>query len=166
MALSSRAEKNLAGTGNHCTADFRFLNRLCRLKCRGSIYLHIVLIMKNPKSNPTKTMLTICTGFLVIFIITKIQWMLLVALIIGLIGVLSSFLSNLIDFLWNKLAWVLSLIVPKILLSVIFYFILFPIALLSKLFRKTAVLSLENKVDSVFVNSNKEFNKSSFENPW
>ena len=122
--------------------------------------------MQNPKSNPTKTMLTICTGFIVIFIITKLQWMLLVALIIGLIGILSNFLSKQIDFLWNKLAWVLSLIVPKILLSVIFYFILFPIALLSKLFRKNAVLSLENKMDSVFVNSNKEFTKSSFENPW
>ena len=122
--------------------------------------------MQNPKSNPTKTMLTISTGFLVIFVITKLQWMLLVALIIGLIGILSNFLSKQIDFLWNKLAWVLSLIVPKILLSVIFYLILFPIALLSKLFRKSAVLSLKNKMDSVFVNSNKEFSKSSFENPW
>jgi hypothetical protein len=46
-------------------------------------------------------MLTISIGFLVIFIITKLNWALLIALVIGLIGLFSSFLSKQIEFLWT-----------------------------------------------------------------
>jgi hypothetical protein len=122
--------------------------------------------MQKIKSNPVKTMLTISTGFLVIFIITKLNWALLIALGIGLIGLFSSFLSKQIEFLWNKLAWLLSLIVPNVLLSAIFYLFLFPIALLSKIFGKNDSFKLKNNADSVFISSNKEFNKNSFEKPW
>lgn len=111
-------------------------------------------------------MLTISTGFLVIFIITKLNWALLVALVIGLIGLFSTFLSKQIEFLWTKLAWLLGLIVPNILLSAIFYLFLFPIAILSKLFGKNDAFKLKNNADSVFITSNKVFDKNSFEKPW
>jgi hypothetical protein len=122
--------------------------------------------MQKIKSNPVKTMLTISIGFLVIFIITKLNWALLIALVIGLIGLFSSFLSKQIEFLWTKLAWFLGLIVPNILLSAIFYLFLFPIAVLSKIFGKNDSFKLKNNADSVFISSNKEFNKNSFEKPW
>ena len=83
--------------------------------------------MQKIKSNPVKTMLTISTGFLVVFIITKLNWVLLISLFIGLVGMFSTYLSEQIEFLWNKLAWLLGLIVPNILLSVIFYLFLFQI---------------------------------------
>lgn len=122
--------------------------------------------MQKIKSNPVKTMLTISVGFLVIFIITKLNWALLVALIIGLIGLFSTFLSKHIEFLWTKLAWFLGLIVPNILLSAIFYLFLFPIAVLSKIFGKNDSFKLKNNADSVFITSNKVFDKNSFEKPW
>lgn len=122
--------------------------------------------MQKMKSNPVKTMLTISIGFLVIFIVTKLNWALLVSLFIGLIGVFSSYLSEKIEFLWNKLAWILGLIVPNILLSAIFYLFLFPIALLSRLFGKKDSFALKNKSDSIFVITNKTFSKKSFEQPW
>ncbi len=111
-------------------------------------------------------MLTICVGFLVIFIITKLKWMLLLSLGVGLVGLFSPFLSKYIEFLWNKLAWLLGLIVPNILLSAIFYLFLFPIALLSKLFGKKDPFVLKNNSDTVFITSNKEFDENSFEKPW
>lgn len=122
--------------------------------------------MQKIKSNPVKTMLTISIGFLVVFIITKLNWALLIALVIGLIGLFSSFLSKQIEFLWTKLAWFLGLIVPNILLSAIFYLFLFPIAVLSKVFGKNDSFKLKNNADTVFVSSNKEFDKNSFEKPW
>jgi cytochrome c oxidase subunit IV len=118
------------------------------------------------KTNPTKTILTITIGFLIVYIITDLNWALLVALFVGLAGLLSSFIAQKIDFLWMKLAWVLSLIVPNILLSLIFFAFLFPIALLSKLFGKKDPLILKNTRDSLFITSNKTFDKSSFEKPW
>jgi hypothetical protein len=122
--------------------------------------------MQKIKSNPVKTMLTISVGFLVVFIVTKLNWALLVALIIGLIGISSTFLSKHIEFLWTKLAWLLGLIVPNILLSAIFYLFLFPIALLSKVFGKNDSFKLKNNADTVFVTSNKQFDERSFEKPW
>lgn len=68
--------------------------------------------------------------------------------------------------LWNKLAWVLSFIVPNILLSLIYFLFLFPIALLSKLFGNKDPLALRNKPDSTFKTSNKAFDASSFDKPW
>lgn len=122
--------------------------------------------MQKIKSNPVKTMLTICVGFLLVFIITKIKWVLLVSLIVGLVGMFSSYLSEKIEFLWNKLAWLLSLVVPNVLLSIIFYLFLFPIAILSKLFGKKDEFLLKNNQASTFVNTNKSFSKKSFEQPW
>lgn len=122
--------------------------------------------MNRIKSDPTKAILTITVGFLIVFLISHWKWALSVSLIIGLIGVFSNYLSIKIEYLWMKLASLLSLIIPKILLSIVFYVFLFPIALLSKLFNNKDPLILKNKTDSTFINVNKEFEKDSFEKLW
>ncbi len=122
--------------------------------------------MKNFKSDPVKTCLTISVGFLVAYLITKAHWALLVALVIGLIGVLSGFLAKKVDWLWMKLTWILSLIVPNILLGAVFYLFLFPIALLARVFGKKDPLLLNNSKASTYTSENKVFDKASFENPW
>lgn len=122
--------------------------------------------MKMAKSDPAKTVLTITVGFLVLYLVTKIQWMLTVSVVIGLIGILSTYLSKQIEFLWMKLTWILGQIVPNILLSLIFYVFLFPVALLSRLFGKKNVLNLKNSDHSLFKEKNKDFDKASFEKPW
>ncbi len=120
----------------------------------------------NNKTNAAKTVLTISVGFILVYLITKAHWALQVAFIVGLIGVLSDYLSKKIDYLWMKLTWILSMIVPNILLGAVFYLFLFPIALISKVFGKKDNLKLRNKSASVFVETNKTFDKHSFENPW
>jgi Saxitoxin biosynthesis operon protein SxtJ len=122
--------------------------------------------MKNYKSEPVKTCLTIAMGFLIVFIATKLNWALIVALAVGLTGLFSPFLGQKIDFLWMKLAGVLSLIVPNILLGAVFYLFLFPISLLARLFRKNDPLLLNNTADSTFTTENKTFDRASFEKPW
>lgn len=122
--------------------------------------------MNQPKSNPAKTVLTISVGFLIVFAITKWQWSLNVAIIVGLIGVLSNYLSEKIEFLWMKLTWVLSKIVPNILLSALFFLFLFPVAVLSRIFGKKDPLNLKNTKPSMFHTGDNVFSKSSFEKPW
>ena len=65
-----------------------------------------------------------------------------------------------------KLAWVMSLIVPNILLSIVFYLFLTPIALISRIFGEKDQLGLKNSKDTMFKNTNKKFEPTSFENPW
>ena len=122
--------------------------------------------MKGIKSDPVKTVLTITVGFLILHLVFKAPWLLLVSLIIGVIGIASTRLSRMIDFAWMKLTFVLSLIVPNILLSIIFYLFLFPVSMISKLFSSKDPLRLKNNNLSVFKTVNKEFEPSSFENPW
>lgn len=122
--------------------------------------------MKKVRSNPINTILTISVGFTIIFLITHWEWIIWVSLIIGLIGMFSPYFSKIVDFLWMKLAYVLSLIIPNIILSGIFYFFLFPIAFLSKLFGKKDPLILTNRLKSTYVNTNKSFDKKSFEKLW
>lgn len=118
------------------------------------------------KSNPTKTVLTITVGFLVIHMITKFQWPLILAGLTGLAGLFSDFLAIKIEWLWMKLTWVLSLIVPNILLSLIFFLFLFPIALLMKLTGKKNFLQLKDQGNSTWIAQTKAFDAKSMEYPW
>jgi len=122
--------------------------------------------MKTPTSNPIKTVLTITLGFLVFYIISKQNWALLTSLLVGLSGLISTFLATKIEWLWFKLSWLLSKIVPNILLGIIFYLFLFPVALLSRAFGKKDPLCLKNNYNSLFKDVNKSFHQESFENPW
>lgn len=118
------------------------------------------------ETKPLKTVLTISVGFIVLYYITNWPWTLPAALLVGLAGIFSTYLSAKIDYIWMKLTWFLSLIIPNILLGIIFFFLLFPIALLSRLFDKKDPLNLKDKSGSNFKNVNKEFNKISFEKLW
>ena len=120
---------------------------------------------KNP-SNPAKTVLTIVVGFVLIYLITKWKWSLSVAFFVGLAGVLSDFIARQIDFLWMKLTLVLSYIVPNIVLTVIFYLFLFPIAMLTRLFGKKDQMHLKNTASSLFKHNEKVFDKAYFEKHW
>lgn len=122
--------------------------------------------MENTKSHPAKTVLTISTGFILIYLLTDWNWAIYVSFVIGLAGTFSGYLSAKIDFLWMKLAYLLGLIVPNILLGVVFYLFLFPISVLSRLLGKKDPLNLKNRNKSMFINSEKRFNKRSLENPW
>jgi hypothetical protein len=123
-------------------------------------------IMKIQKTDPVKTVLTISVGFMVLYFITKWDWAIITALVVGLAGVFSTYLSEKIDFLWMKLAWVLNLIAPNILLTVIFFLLLFPIAILSRMFGKNDFFNLKDINDSNFKDSNRQLDKASFEKPW
>lgn len=121
--------------------------------------------MKKQKNNPTKTLLVLMLAFLIVYLFTKYNWAIYTSIGLGIIGVFSTFLTKIIDTLWMKLAWILSLFVPKIILSVIFYLILTPIAFIAKLFNKDELL-LKNKYDSCFKEVNKTFSEDDLTKPW
>jgi hypothetical protein len=122
--------------------------------------------MKHTKTDPTKTVLTIAVGMIITYLVAHWQWPLMVALGVGLMGMFSAYLAEKIDFLWMKLAWVLSLIVPNILLSTIFLLFLFPVAVLSRVFGRKDTLFLSNPKGSTYVTNSTVFDKASFEKIW
>ncbi len=121
--------------------------------------------MNNFKSNPSKTILVIVTGLLILYFFIKTKILFNIILVLALIGVFSTYLSEKIEFFWFKLAYVLGLIIPNIILGLIFYFFLSPIAMLSRITSKDP-LFLKNDSNSIYREVNKSFDKSSFENIW
>ncbi len=119
--------------------------------------------MAQNKNTPFRTVLTISVGFGLLFLLFKVDWLLYTSLIIGGIGITSTWLSEKIDFLWMKLSWLLSLIVPNIVLTIIFFVVLFPIAMLSRLFGKKDTLLRKNKLDSLFIGVQNRYEPKNFE---
>ena len=118
------------------------------------------------KSDPVKTCLTIAMGFLIIYMLGKFEWALWTALLSGLSGMFSKPLAFQIEKFWMLLARVLSYIVPNIIMGLVFFCILLPVSLLSRLFRKQDTLKLLNTATTVYTESNKKYDKAHFENMW
>ena len=130
-------------------------------------HLFIQYFKMNSIENKLKaksTILVIVVGFIIIYAYSKNYIFLRISIIIGLFGVISDSASLIIDKIWFKISHILSLIIPNILLGSIFYLILFPIALLSRLFKKDDPLMLPNNRESMFKNKIQKFKNISFEN--
>ena len=123
---------------------------------------------------PSKTVLTIVVGFLVINTILYVKgeiktvwnWSLWVAITVGVLGVVSPYMARKIQNFWMGLSLILGRIIPPILLSLVFFVILFPIALLSRLFGNKDPLQLKKTDKSLFKTIDKSFSKDSFEKTW
>ena len=111
------------------------------------------------------TILLISVGFLILYLVFSWQWAVIISLIVGVAGIVSSFLSKKIEWGWMKLAQLLGYIIPNILLSLVFLLLLLPISLLSKLFRKDPLM-LSKKYKTYFIDINKEVDRKSFEQIW
>ena len=115
-----------------------------------------------------ETMLVITVGLLVLHLIFKNSWLLTAALVLGLIGVFSNFLSEKITLGWMKIAEVLGRINAVILLSLVFFLFVTPIAFLRKLFSKKDLLHLSDarKVSSLYEERNHAYAAKDLENTW
>lgn len=111
------------------------------------------------------TILVISMGFLVLYLIFSWKFAIIVSLVVGTIGIISSYLSRKIEWAWMKLAKILGYIIPNILLSIVFYLFLFPISALSKLFNKDPLM-LSREYSTYFIDIKKEIDKNSLEKMW
>ena len=168
LGFHQGAKEILAGTCDHhviahwCATGCRRRKQCCTL------HLFFVLMSAESKSaNPSKTVLIITVGFLVLYFFSKQNVFLYIAIGVGLLGSISDFLAEQIDWLWTNLGWVLSLIVPNIIMTIIFYLVLTPTAFLSRLFGKSDPMDLKNTQASLFKEKKETtFSTESFEKPW
>ena len=117
------------------------------------------------KAKNLETILTIVMGFVILFYFLEIKYLLWVAIVLGLIGMFLEGLTAKIAWAWFKLAEILGFFSSKILLSVVFFVFLVPIALLSRLFNADK-LKLKKGGNSYYVERNQEFTAKDLENIW
>jgi hypothetical protein len=122
--------------------------------------------LKHTGKDPFNTMLTITAGFIAVYFFTKAEVALVISLVIGITGMASPRLSMTVHRLWWMLAWVLSLVVPKIVLTVIYFIILVPVSTLARWSGRSDLLRLKNVPGSAYRIRNFAFDRTSFEKPW
>ena len=115
---------------------------------------------------PFQTVLVIVAGLIAWYLFSAQVWLLYVALGLGLSGALSPVLARFIHAAWMKLGWALGLVVPRILLGLLYYLLLTPVAWLSRLFGPADPLRLRHTRDSMFREVDKSFEPKDFEKPW
>lgn len=118
------------------------------------------------KTNKAQTILSIVVGFLVLHWIFKVEWLFYVSLIVGVLGLLSGAFAAFVEKIWLKLAEILGRINGTILLSIIFFVFLTPIAWLMKLFKGGDQLRLKKQDQTVFQERNHKYSKEDLENIW
>ena len=102
------------------------------------------------KTNKYLVILTIVAGFMAIYFIFKVEILLPIALGIAVASIASSFLTDQIVWVWEKIALILGTVNSKILLTAIFYIFLVPVAFISRLFKKQDSLILKRKTEGSY----------------
>jgi hypothetical protein len=116
--------------------------------------------------HPTQSILGIVIGFMGLYLLFQWEWALWLAFGVGMAGVLSNYLAQKIDIAWQFIGKILGFIMPNVLLSLVFFLLLTPLALLARVFRKKDPLFLKNRQASTFRERSTVFEAKSFENPW
>lgn len=118
------------------------------------------------KNDTYKNILVIVTGLLIFSWIFKLDILWKIAAIVGIASALFSFVARWIEWGWLKLALALGWINSRILLSIIYYLFLFPIALVSRLFRKDPLMIKGNQTKSTYALRDHLYTKKDLENIW
>lgn len=117
------------------------------------------------KKKALETCLVITTGFLLLYFIFQVKILLIVAFVIGLTGIFIRPLAIKIAWLWHKLGDMAGFFISKIVLSIVFFIILLPIALIYRLIKRDTLM-LRNKYSSYWINRNYKYAKKDMENVW
>lgn len=93
------------------------------------------------------------------------KYLLLSALILGLIGVFIPFLADKIHWAWMKLAHVMGWVMSKVILTLVFFVFLVPMALITRMLGKGNV-QLKAGGTSYYKERNFLYDKDSLEHVW
>ncbi len=129
--------------------------------------------MSTQPSNPLseadkiKSILVITVGFLGLWFLTNKQHitLLYISLGVGVLSLLSSTIQDIILWVWDKIALVLGWINTRIILSLVFFVFLFPVAMLTRL-KMRNLLQLKKTTQSVYKTRNHTYTSEDLENTW
>jgi hypothetical protein len=124
---------------------------------------------KPNREKDIETILTICVFLVIFFFIGKQhhKYFLTLSVILGLIGMFSKYLTAKISWAWWKLSELMGAVMSRVILSIVFFVFLVPIAWLSRLFSKKDNLQLKRTTrDSYYTIRNHLFEAKDLENGW
>jgi hypothetical protein len=122
--------------------------------------------MNIKKEKYLETLLTIATGFTVLYLFFNIKTFIYIAVGAGLIALFWGKAAQVISWLWFKLGEGMGFISSKIILTLVFFIVLLPLAVLSRLFKNDNLLLKKGSQDSIFFDVNRKYSPADFEKMW
>ncbi len=119
--------------------------------------------MKRDKA--LEALLVIATGLLIFYIIYRHEILLYAAVTMGVTGVFIKPLASLIAKGWYLLGELMGFVISKVILTVVFYLFLAPIAFLHNLFNKDT-LRLKKSDKSFWTDRNYDYKSGDLKNIW
>lgn len=113
-----------------------------------------------------ESVLVIAIGFAVLYFLAHKPWMAFVALIVASAGLFIPVLAEWITIAWLKLAHLLGWINGRILLSVIFFLVLTPIALLRRAMKRDPMRTMDREAASHWTVRDHTYAPADIEKPW
>lgn len=155
----------VALAGDYRPFFYRDAGRSGRRQRRVPLHLHIILNAVMTSEKTSQTILTILTGLLIIYLVSGLKPVLAIAVILGIIGIFSGYLSEKISRLWFMLAEGMGFVSSRVLLTVVFFGLLLPLAILSRLFGRKG-LELARRESSYYVTRNHKYEADDLNNIW
>lgn len=112
-----------------------------------------------------QSILLIVLGLLVCYLRYQKDILLYISLLIGAGSMLSNLFLQGVLRIWHKAGLLFGWINSRILLSAVYYIILFPVAIIFRITAKNP-LHLQNTDKSLFVTLNHRYTKEDLENTW
>jgi len=120
-----------------------------------------------PKDNAAlRTVLTIIVVSILVHLTTNLEWIIYFSLFVGIGSIISTRFLSLVYLYWSRISFFLELVIPQILLLVVFFVILTPLALLQKLQKFLMHSDNFGKKVSFFEEVDRKFTRNSFLKTW
>lgn len=103
---------------------------------------------------------------IILYLIFDLKYILYSGLFLGLTALLIRSFAKLVQKSWNLLAKLLNFFISRILLSIVFFLVLTPIALLYRLLGKDNIQKLQSDKSSYFMERNYQFTPEDFKKTW
>jgi hypothetical protein len=118
------------------------------------------------KERPVETMLVLAMGCLLADVVLHWKAGLYLCFVFGGIGIFSGYLSTKIAWVWMRLAGMLGRVSNGLLLSVVFLFVLVPMAFIRRMRKKDRLTYFDPEATSNFVERDHVFRKEDLEKMW
>jgi hypothetical protein len=125
--------------------------------------------IKLTREKELETILTISVFFVVFYFVTRQQhkYLLGLSLAFGIVGMTSKFLTAKIAWVWMKLSEIMGAISSRVILTGVFYLILFPVSLLARVFSKRDSILLKKSSGTTYYKvRNHTYQPADLENTW
>lgn len=122
--------------------------------------------MMYSKEKNQETILAIVLGLLVIQLFTGYKNLIIISVVLLAIPIFSMTVAGWITWAWLKLSHVMGYVMSKLILSVIFFLVLFPVSLAFRVFGKSGLQLNKSDNDTYYSQRDHTYVPSDFEDPW